>query len=444
MSAAGVPAERVLQLRRAPRRLGALARRARLRRRRHGRPLDAARRLVLVARRSLRRVDRPGARRCAVRAYSSGFVGAVVMTFVAYQLARLQSTMPVYAMFLPGFWLLVPGSLGLIGLTTFLAFPDTASGADVFAVIGAIAAVALGVLCGVEVHRWFAGAERRAQAVRRRVRTPGAWPAPYALDALRDGHGRQDDARGEDEQQAEPGSAPIVARASSQFSSAVQPITARCRVPRSRPATTRASDPQQGERGHDEGQPAVIGTLRPVEPHRPVGDPRHEDTDEHDCDRDPAHEPSARSAVVARGVVIMADDATTPPGRRAAAARRSAGLAFAALFVVVYRQVLGITQRPSWPPPADAVTSEGAQAATEAFAARTVPARTMRRCRSPGRPPRRSSRWSRASPSSRGSSRTSKKQRVLPCTSSCSAGVRARSGWRWPRSSGASSTRASR
>ena len=56
--------------------------------------------------------------------YASGFVGAVVMTLVAYLLARLPSTMPVYAMFLPGFWLLVPGSLGLIGLTTILATPD--------------------------------------------------------------------------------------------------------------------------------------------------------------------------------------------------------------------------------------------------------------------------------------------------------------------------------
>ena len=66
---------RVLQLRRAPRRLGALARRARLRRRRHGRPLDAARRLVLVARRSLRRVDRPvlgDALSAPIRAASSG------------------------------------------------------------------------------------------------------------------------------------------------------------------------------------------------------------------------------------------------------------------------------------------------------------------------------------------------------------------------------------
>lgn len=93
--------------------------------------------------------------------YASGFVGAVAMTLVAYQLARLRSTMPVYAMFLPGYWLLVPGSLGLIGLTTFLADPDSASGADVLSVIGSIAAVALGVLCGIQLHHWLFGAERR-------------------------------------------------------------------------------------------------------------------------------------------------------------------------------------------------------------------------------------------------------------------------------------------
>ena len=48
-------------------------------------------------------------------------------------------------------------------------------------------------------------------------------------------------------------------------------------------------------------------------------------------------------------------------------------LVLALLFVLVFRQVLGITQRPSWPPPAGAVTSAGAQAATEAFAARDSP-----------------------------------------------------------------------
>ena len=41
------------------------------------------------------------------------------------------------------------------------------------------------------------------------------------------------------------------------------------------------------------------------------------------------------------------------------------------MFVLVYRQVLGISQKDSWPPPPDAVTSAGAEAATRAFAARS-------------------------------------------------------------------------
>jgi cardiolipin synthase len=44
--------------------------------------------------------------------------------------------------------------------------------------------------------------------------------------------------------------------------------------------------------------------------------------------------------------------------------------AFAAVFVFAYRRVLWVTQRPSWPPPVDAVTAAGARAATEAFTAR--------------------------------------------------------------------------
>ena len=104
--------------------------------------------------------------------YASGFAGAVVMTLVAYMLAQRPSTMPVYAMFLPGFWLLVPGSLGLIGLTTFVATPESASSGDLLAIVGSIAAVALGVLCGVELHGWLVSAERRARRIRRGHRSP--------------------------------------------------------------------------------------------------------------------------------------------------------------------------------------------------------------------------------------------------------------------------------
>jgi cardiolipin synthase len=43
-------------------------------------------------------------------------------------------------------------------------------------------------------------------------------------------------------------------------------------------------------------------------------------------------------------------------------------LSAAGLFALVHREVLRIESRPSWPPPSDAVTPDGAQAATEAFA----------------------------------------------------------------------------
>jgi cardiolipin synthase len=45
------------------------------------------------------------------------------------------------------------------------------------------------------------------------------------------------------------------------------------------------------------------------------------------------------------------------------------GILLAAFFFVVYRQVLAIVQKPSWPPPASAITSAGAQLATQRFAA---------------------------------------------------------------------------
>jgi uncharacterized membrane protein YjjP (DUF1212 family) len=98
----------------------------------------------------------------------SGFVGAVVMTLTAYVVARLTSTMPVYATFLPGFWLLVPGSLGLIGLTTLVAGSTPAAATDVLTIVGSIAAVALGALVGLELYRWLAGAERHARRLRGR------------------------------------------------------------------------------------------------------------------------------------------------------------------------------------------------------------------------------------------------------------------------------------
>ena len=67
----------------------------------------------------------------------------------------------------------------------------------------------------------------------------------------------------------------------------------------------------------------------------------------------------------------MSRDATTSVRRRRLRkALAIFGLLAAGLFVLLFQHVLAISQRPSWPPPAGAVTSAGAEAATEAFAAR--------------------------------------------------------------------------
>ena len=55
------------------------------------------------------------------------------------------------------------------------------------------------------------------------------------------------------------------------------------------------------------------------------------------------------------------DPRAAETGRRRRLAPALPLLVLAALFGIAYRQVLGITQRPSWPPPPDAVTSAGAR-----------------------------------------------------------------------------------
>jgi uncharacterized membrane protein YjjB (DUF3815 family) len=81
--------------------------------------------------------------------YLSGFVGAVAMAPVAYWIQRQPGAPPALVTFLPGFWLLVPGSLGLIGLTQLVGDNRQAGLQAVGDMVFAIVAVALGVMVGV-------------------------------------------------------------------------------------------------------------------------------------------------------------------------------------------------------------------------------------------------------------------------------------------------------
>jgi uncharacterized membrane protein YjjP (DUF1212 family)/uncharacterized membrane protein YjjB (DUF3815 family) len=81
-----------------------------------------------------------------------GFAGGLVAALGAAIVQRLPGGPPSLVVFLPSFWLLVPGSLGLIGTTQLAA--DTGDGfATATGAIGVIVAIALGVLVGSAVGR---------------------------------------------------------------------------------------------------------------------------------------------------------------------------------------------------------------------------------------------------------------------------------------------------
>lgn len=88
--------------------------------------------------------------------YLSGFVGAIVMTPVAYLVERLPSGPPALVTFLPAFWMLVPGALSLMGITEYLGNDAVAGIQDLLGALGSMIAIALGVLCGYPLYRSLA------------------------------------------------------------------------------------------------------------------------------------------------------------------------------------------------------------------------------------------------------------------------------------------------
>jgi uncharacterized membrane protein YjjP (DUF1212 family) len=88
--------------------------------------------------------------------YLSGFIGAIVMTPVAYLVERRPSGPPALVSFMPAFWLLVPGALSVIGVTKYLGRGDPAGAQEFVSAVGSMIAVALGVLCGYPLYRALA------------------------------------------------------------------------------------------------------------------------------------------------------------------------------------------------------------------------------------------------------------------------------------------------
>jgi uncharacterized membrane protein YjjP (DUF1212 family) len=98
----------------------------------------------------------------------SGFFGTLVATPLGYLIQNRFKGPPAMVTFLPSFWLLVPGSLGLLSVTRLLS--DRAAGLDgLISVLFAFASIALGTLMGASLYKWLT--ERFGTA--RKLNPPG-------------------------------------------------------------------------------------------------------------------------------------------------------------------------------------------------------------------------------------------------------------------------------
>jgi uncharacterized membrane protein YjjP (DUF1212 family) len=102
--------------------------------------------------------------------YLSGFVGALLMTPVALFVAAQSASTPLMVTFMPAFWLLVPGAVGLLGVTQLLGAGGRGAGLEALLnATGTIVAIALGVLVGMSTRDAVARLARATHPSRLRL-----------------------------------------------------------------------------------------------------------------------------------------------------------------------------------------------------------------------------------------------------------------------------------
>ncbi|MGB3411047.1 MAG: threonine/serine exporter family protein [Microthrixaceae bacterium] len=92
----------------------------------------------------------------------SAFFGALAMTPIAVLASRQPSGPSTLVTFLPGFWILVPGALGLKGVSLLLGEGDPTSGNTLLVVLTSMIGISLGVLVGLTLvagnrSNWWIG-----------------------------------------------------------------------------------------------------------------------------------------------------------------------------------------------------------------------------------------------------------------------------------------------
>ena len=99
------------------------------------------------------------------------FLGAVAASTGSYLVEAFVLDLPRLVVFLPSFWLLVPGSLGVLSATQLALDPGGAT-ATVLGVVTVVSTLALGLLVGTAAAQSARGAFRRARRGRERGQLP--------------------------------------------------------------------------------------------------------------------------------------------------------------------------------------------------------------------------------------------------------------------------------
>lgn len=99
-------------------------------------------------------------------AWAGAFCGAFVASFTAWVMALVRPTLPRMVLFLPSFWLLVPGSLGLVTVAQ-LGIDPHESWTTATRASASIIAIALGLVFGTSAARALRVTIRRALRLRR-------------------------------------------------------------------------------------------------------------------------------------------------------------------------------------------------------------------------------------------------------------------------------------
>ena len=82
--------------------------------------------------------------------YASGFGGGLALMLFAVAVTQRPNTPPTATLLLPGFWLLVPGSLGLIGVTQLVSANTSAA---IAVTVVSMLSIALGMQAGMLLLR---------------------------------------------------------------------------------------------------------------------------------------------------------------------------------------------------------------------------------------------------------------------------------------------------